>query len=602
MCQTASCDGSKGVCVYQNVSDGTLTPGFTQTKGDCLTHVCMGGMDTPVVDDSDVPIPMSDCDDTSCSNGMKVHSFTNHPLGAPCSTFMGNKPGFCDGMGNCHQCTMANQCPGMTTDCGKPICNASGACSIMMLMPAGTATVNNPQQVVGDCHTVTCDANGNAVNQVDDKDVPPSANPCLKNVCMNGSLGTPTVNVGKTCGTGTQTCNAAGQCICTMTSDCMPPATCTGTPMICTCTPTTCGARTCDTLADGCNGVLNCNDGMKDGTETDVDCGGLGATNSTCDILCPQGKHCNVTSDCASGLFCVDGVCCNEACTGTCQACSAAAKGAGVDGVCGAVAAGSDPHNQCPMQPATMSCGQMGGCDGAGKCAPWPNGTACTTPTCPNMMSENNPKTCVGGVCTMPAVNMQMCAPYVCLGTNTNGMCATSCGITPYTDTNCAPGYYCDGAGQGTCQKKLTTGACNNNDQCASGQCLSGACCATMCKTAAPCGATACAMTTGACEYAPALTNCAMGKCTGMLNGLGVCDGLGTCQFPGNFGCPNGCSPTGCTACGMDNQCTNWGYCSGATMGMNNGTCMPKGQLGAMCTADNQCLMGHCRGGQCSAM
>jgi hypothetical protein len=209
---------------------------------------------------------------------------------------------------------------------------------------------------------------------------------------------------------------------------------------------------------------------MKDGTETDVDCGGLATANSTCDLPCQQGQHCNVQTDCASGLFCVDGVCCNAACTGTCQACSAAKKGQGVDGVCGAVIAGSDPHNQCPAAAAT-TCANKGGCDGAGKCARWPDGTACTTPTCANTTTQDNPKTCVGGVCTNPAVGMQGCAPYACL--TTNGACATSCGQTPYTDTACAAGYYCDGVGMGTCQKKLTTGgACNNNDQCMSTSCI----------------------------------------------------------------------------------------------------------------------------------
>ena len=48
----------------------------------------------------------------------------------------------------------------------------------------------------------------------------------------------------------------------------------------------------------------------------------------------PVGAACTVAGRCASG-FCVDGVCCAEACTGRCQACSAAKKASGADGVCG---------------------------------------------------------------------------------------------------------------------------------------------------------------------------------------------------------------------------------------------------------------------------
>jgi hypothetical protein len=45
-----------------------------------------------------------------------------------------------------------------------------------------------------------------------------------------------------------------------------------------------------------------CIDGIQDGSETDVDCGG-----STC-IPCIDGKHCNANSDCFSD-YCVAGVC-----------------------------------------------------------------------------------------------------------------------------------------------------------------------------------------------------------------------------------------------------------------------------------------------------
>jgi hypothetical protein len=123
----------------------------------------------------------------------------------------------------------------------------------------------------------------------------------------------------------------------------------------------------------------SCTDGIKDGNETDVDCGG-----GTCPP-CALGKDCNVGTDCASGYcsggvcvaaplangsactsgsqcsssHCVDGVCCNNACSGTCQACDQALTGAS-DGTCANVMAGqNNPSNPCPD-------GEV--CNGSGAC------------------------------------------------------------------------------------------------------------------------------------------------------------------------------------------------------------------------------------------
>ena len=71
---------------------------------------------------------------------------------------------------------------------------------------------------------------------------------------------------------------------------------------------------------------------------------------------------------CQSGQFCVDGVCCDTPCSGDCVACTAALKGSGVDGVCGPIAAGTDPESECNAQ-GVASCGNDGNCNGSGACA-----------------------------------------------------------------------------------------------------------------------------------------------------------------------------------------------------------------------------------------
>jgi formylglycine-generating enzyme required for sulfatase activity len=89
-----------------------------------------------------------------------------------------------------------------------------------------------------------------------------------------------------------------------------------------------CGGATCPKCADGkrcdddasckngwCNGGIctepRCDDGVKNGFESDVDCGG------PCETGCPAGKACNDHDDCASGgcsyqKVCVDRPSCTE--------------------------------------------------------------------------------------------------------------------------------------------------------------------------------------------------------------------------------------------------------------------------------------------------
>jgi hypothetical protein len=93
--------------------------------------------------------------------------------------------------------------------------------------------------------------------------------------------------------------------------------------------------------------------------DPDNDCGAnhtcYGATN--CKLA--LGEICTGNDDtlCASGA-CSDGVCCNEACDGLCEACTMVLSGA-ADGTCDPIDAGEDPDDECGMGKA---------CDGAGMC------------------------------------------------------------------------------------------------------------------------------------------------------------------------------------------------------------------------------------------
>src|SRR5207253_1229083 len=52
----------------------------------------------------------------------------------------------------------------------------------------------------------------------------------------------------------------------------------------------------------------SCTNGLQDGTESDVDCGGPACP------ACPAGQRCGTALDCQNGLFCASGVCSTASC------------------------------------------------------------------------------------------------------------------------------------------------------------------------------------------------------------------------------------------------------------------------------------------------
>lgn len=106
---------------------------------------------------------------------------------------------------------------------------------------------------------------------------------------------------------------------------------------------------------------------------------GIGTTSATGGLL-PQGSMCVDGVDCATGL-CADGFCCNLACTGVCEACSAAETGV-ANGQC-APAPGAACPGSCDdgIETAAGTCNASGVCIGATtECSPYTCGdSACNT-------------------------------------------------------------------------------------------------------------------------------------------------------------------------------------------------------------------------------
>lgn len=248
------------------------------------------------------------------------------------------------------------------------------------------------------------------------------------------------------------------------------------------CPQNTCTGST-ETNAQVCNGAGACR------TNGTTACTPFACSGSACATSCTTDAQCDASAYCSSGVcvadlaagasctrneqcagnFCVDGVCCDKACAGSCEACSAAMKGSGSDGVCGNVAAGTDPRDKCAADSTPDSCKADGMCDGAGACrVNAPKGTACGATTC--TAGTVSGMTCNGaGMCETGTAS---CAPFVCG--------ATACKTTCASDPDCAADAYCTTSG--VCATKSKNGvACSAARECENGLCVDGVCCASAC-------------------------------------------------------------------------------------------------------------------------
>ncbi|HRI69088.1 MAG TPA: hypothetical protein PK156_32885 [Polyangium sp.] len=316
-----------------------------------------------------------------------------------------------------------------------------------------------------------------------------------------------------------------------------------------------------------------CVNGMKDGTETDVDCGGgsclpcandkecmvaddcgskycngpagmagtcaacatemdcSGATGTYCDTTagtCLPKKAgaatCGADAECQSG-FCPpqDKLCCDTRCDSTCEAC-AAAKTGGADGTCAPVTADMDPDVECVDQ-GTASCGANGtGCNGnmsAPACKLYNNTTTCAPASC-TAGEAKMPSICDGsGTCVAPTPTS--CSPYLCDAAG--AMCLTSC----QNNAQCVSTHYCDMAMSKCVPKKTNGTTCANGAQCTSGFCPTqdGVCCDTACDTLCrACVQMKTGSATGTCGNVTAGSdpdNECSGITTPNCNGAGVC-------------------------------------------------------------------------------
>jgi hypothetical protein len=177
-------------------------------------------------------------------------------------------------------------------------------------------------------------------------------------------------------------------------------------------------------------GVLD--EGVPDGGDVDEDMGP--------DLL-SNGASCSSPLECDSGS-CVDGVCCNVACSGTCVACTASLTG-GTDGTCAPVTSETDPDDECAEDVCTF-----GTCDGAGACTVESSETVCrgSTGLCDiEELCDGTTGVCPSDGVASSTASVPACAPYMCPGVGT--ACRTTCA----SDTDCSFTNFCVLVGTNMC-------------------------------------------------------------------------------------------------------------------------------------------------------
>jgi hypothetical protein len=348
-----------------------------------------------------------------------------------------------------------------------------------------------------------------------------------------------------------------------------------GGPSDCPGADSTCRTRTCESFVCGffdapigtpcaesggivCDGkgscvTSGCIDGVKNGYETDVDCGGPDC------FACENGSTCIKDEDCVSNF-------CDE---GTCAGCAGddCAPYLCIDGACSSSCRGAEDcvptafceGNACiAKKPNGETCGHPSECV-SGFCA---DGVCCTT------ACEGGCESCDGaevGTCATlaeGAAGSPSCNPYVCDGVSAT--CPESCS----GNEECVSGAFCSAGG--ACVGTQPNGSsCTTNGECASGNCVDGYCCNT--------------------------------ACTGSCDACNVSGSLGTCTVspagsPGDPSCSpylcSGASASCATTCFSEANCVSGYYCNG-------NTCALKQSNGSLCSTNNQCTSGFCVDGYC---
>lgn len=186
------------------------------------------------------------------------------------------------GGGGVIECTVDEPCNQFDSICTDGFCDLMTTPGKCALTHTSDAATDIKPKATGDCSSVVC-LNGLPKKVANNEDVDIDSDPCTKDECIGGVV-VHAPNDGAPCdlAAGTLGTCAAGKCV-----QCSANVACNGA--------TVCVLGKCVPTA--------CKNGMKDGAETDKDCGGAECPP------CPNNFNCGVPEDCLS-----------KVCTGQCAA------------------------------------------------------------------------------------------------------------------------------------------------------------------------------------------------------------------------------------------------------------------------------------------
>lgn len=354
---------------------------------------------------------------------------------------------------------------------------------------------------------------------------------------------------------------------------------------------TDCASLLC---TDGLCASPTCDDGVQNGDEVGVDCG------PTCGI-CPVGSSCRSNTDCVTGV-CADGECASASCS---------------DRVTNGTETGRDCGGSCPGCPGGESCGADGDCISLA-CVEG----ICDAPACfDGILNQGELDVDCGGPCPPCGVGSPCNSPRDCLtGLCTDGICRG-----PTCDDGELNGAESDVDCGGGCPERCVVGdTCNTARDCQTGACTSGLCADPACDDAIRNGDESdvdCGGPCGFCE--PGLRcrddvdcdsgRCASGRCAVPTCLDGIFNGEETALDCGGLcpGCPDGAPCNFGTDC--ESLVCDAGFCAaptcedgvmnGTETGMDCGGPCPNGcDLGGGCETGNDCNDLTCITGVCAAV
>ncbi len=435
VCCDTACAGGCDVC-NASATRGTCTVVAVGSAGvpSCAPYVCSGAATCPAGCTSGAQCVSGDyCSGASCVP--KLNGGASCGADTECSSAHCVDGVCCDTScaGPCDACNV----PAAVGTCTPVALGSAGAPSCAPYVCTGAATCATNCSTNAQCASGYMCSGGACVVQLGTgaacaAPAQCASGHCVDGVCCDAACGGPCDACDVPGSVGTCAFSPAGS---VGTPSCAPFA-CTGNQAVC---PTSC-------LVDGdCTTGQYCAQGL---------CQGKQGT----------GTSCTANHECTSGQ-CVDGVCCNSACAGACDACDVAgsvgtctARAVGSPGVpsCAPFVCAGNTATDCPTTCAgDEGCAVGQYCLGAACVPKQVNGRACTSSTactsghcvdgfCCDSACDATCDSCnvVGneGTCSVTPVGSAgnpSCAPYVCGGKATG--CATSCD----DDSQCASPSVC---------------------------------------------------------------------------------------------------------------------------------------------------------------